>query len=177
MELKEIIARCKKGERKAQEAFYRQFADKLYGACLAYAGDRELAKDILHDAFIKAFKAIKTVDDSKNIGAWLRRIVVNTALDKLRRKAKLRIVHLDDSVEPVHVQAASPIEELQMQDLLKIVQSLPDGARTVFNLYTLEGYNHREIAEQLGVTEGTVRSQYARARAILKTLVRSHMLI
>ena len=142
----------------------------MYGVVLSYVRDREAAKDILHDAFMKVFKNIFKVDPDQGIEGWMRRIVVNTALDYLRRHTKFRMVGLEDAPDRP-ASSPSPLDLIRNQELLDMLGKLPEGARAVFMLYAVEGYNHREIASQLNISEGTSKSQYSRARSLLRNLI------
>jgi len=167
----ELLIGCKENNRLYQEILYRKYAKKMYGICLSYAGDRDMAQDILQESFIKVFKSIHNYKSEGPLEGWIRRIIINTALDHLRQKTKLQ-KYISDKDEVIkEVEEISAIEKLQTQDILNQVAKLPDGARVVFNLYALEGYTHREIADKLEITEGTSKSQYNRARKLLMEML------
>ena len=172
MEIRDIIRGCKQGKRESQSALYKEFSPKMYGVVLSYVRDREAAKDILHDSFMKVFKNIRKVDPDQGIEGWMRRIVVNTSLDYLRRNTKFRMVGLENAPDRP-TGAPSPLDLIRNQELLNMLGKLPDGARAVFILYAVEGYNHREIAQQLKISEGTSKSQYSRARSLLRNIILS----
>lgn len=174
MTLEEIIRGCLREDRRAQEALYRQFASKMYGVCLAYVKDRDTAKDVMHDAFIKVFRSFQRFDPERSIEAWIRTIVVNTALDHLRKQNRVQLIEIDDKVRETHSDERSILDRVQMADLMGIIDKLPSGARTIFNLYTLEGYNHREIADKLNISEGTSKSQYSRAKILLREMIEKY---
>lgn len=163
----EILKGCKAKKRKYQELLYRRYAKKMFGLSLSYAGDRELAQDILQDAFIKIFNKIGEYRLEGSLEGWIRRIVTNTAIDHVRQRGRIQnyITDHHDIVEGVY--ESNALQDLQNQDVLTQVAKLPDGARLVFNLYALEGFTHKEIAEKLNITEGTSKSQYNRARKLL----------
>lgn len=163
----EILNGCKKNKRQYQEILYRKYAKKMYGICLSYAADRDLAKDILQDSFIKIFKNIKAYKSDGSLEGWIRKIVSNTAIDHLRKTQRIQkyITENDAVREPTDV--LSGLDNLKMQDILQQVGHLPDGARLIFNLYAIEGYTHKEIAQKLNITEGTSKSQFSRARKLL----------
>jgi len=165
----EILKGCKKGKRRYQEILYRKYAKKMYGICLSYAGDRELAQDMLQEAYIKIFNKIKEFKSKGSMEGWIRKIVSNTAIDHLRQKSKMQNYISDKEEIKGDVKEADGLENLKTQDILSQVAKLPDGARVVFNLYALEGYTHKEIAQKLDVTEGTSKSQFNRARKLLMT--------
>jgi len=167
----ELLISCKENNRLYQEILYRKYAKKMYGICLSYAGDRDMAQDILQESFIKVFKSIHNYKSEGPLEGWIRRIIINTALDHLRQKTKLQ-KYISDKDEVIkEVEEISAIEKLQTQDILNQVAKLPDGARVVFNLYALEGYTHREIADKLEITEGTSKSQFNRARKLLMEML------
>ncbi|HSV76608.1 MAG TPA: RNA polymerase sigma factor [Bacteroidales bacterium] len=166
-----IIRGCLENDRKEQERLYRMFADEMYNVCLTYEQDRDAAKDIMQDAFIKVFKNIDQFNRSGSLKGWVRRVVVNTALDYLRRKkGEEKLVDIE-AVSEIQIQAETNASPSFAKDILTAVSRLPDGARLVFNLFALEGYSHREIAEKLSISEGTSKSQYSRARQLLQLWV------
>jgi len=163
----DILNGCKKNNRKYQELLYRKYAKKMYGICLSYAGERELAQDILQESYIKVFKKIKEFKEEGSLEGWIRRIVSNTAIDYMRQKSRIQN-HINEKEERTeNFEQAKAIENLQIRDLLDQVARLPNGARVVFNLFALEGYTHKEIAKKLNITEGTSKSQFNRARKLL----------
>jgi RNA polymerase sigma-70 factor (ECF subfamily) len=173
LELEEIIEGCYKGSRKHQEALYNMFASKMFGVCLTYTKDRELAQDILHDGFFKVFKKFDKYDNSWSLNAWIRRIIVNTAIDHFRKTN--RISNVDFQESPYLAGTYDEITEIsKTSDLSNIINMLPKGARTVFNLYTIEGYKHQEIAEMLSISEGTSKSQLSKAKSVLRDLVNKY---
>lgn len=169
---KQLVEGCRKHERKTQELLYRKYAGEMLRVCLAYEPDRDEAKDILQNAFLKVFRNIEAYNGDGTLKAWIRRIINNTAIDAYRKKQKDRTVRIDDVS-----QLNEPVEEvsdpLVCQDLLREVEKLPDGARIVFNLYAIEGYGHKEIAEKLNISEGTSKSQLNRARKLLNQQIMS----
>jgi len=166
-----IIRGCLENDRKEQERLYRMFADEMYNVCLTYDQDRDAAKDIMQDAFLKVFKNIDQFNRSGSLKGWVRRVVVNTALDSLRRrKGDNRLVDIE-AVSEIQFQAETNASPLGAKEILVAVNRLPEGARLVFNLFALEGYSHREIAEKLNISEGTSKSQYSRARQLLQLWV------
>ena len=172
-DIKAVIEGCQKNQRNAQKELYDLFSAKMYQTCVAYMTDREEAQDVLHDGFFKVFKSIHQFNSStNNIEGWIRRIMINTAIDKLRRAQKFRMDSLDD----MYYQGSNNdlSDHIKENDIVALVATLPEGARTIFNLYTLEGYKHKEIAKILGITEGTSKSQFSRARQILQDLLNKH---
>ena len=165
---REVVNGCQRGERRYQEMFYRRYAQKMYGICLSYAGERELAQDMLQEAFIKIFKFIGTFKDDGSLEGWVRRIVVNTAIDQLRQKSSFNKLINDQSIDSNSFSENDAIPSLSIGEVLSFIRKLPEGARVIFNLFAVEGYSHREIAEQLNISVGTSKSQYNRARNMLK---------
>lgn len=163
----ELIDACKKQDRAAQEAVYRTMAGKMYALCCRYVKDRMEAEDVLVTSFTKIFDRIHQFKGEGSFEGWVRRIVVNEALSYLRRNKSL---YLEMDIEHANGEpdTSTLTQPLEAEDLLKLVADLPVGYRMVFNLYAIDGYSHKEIAEQLGITENTSKSQLSRARACLQ---------
>lgn len=168
----DIIKACIKGSRIAQNKLYQLFADKMYGVCLRYANDEDEAKDILQDGFIKVFINLKQFNNKGSFEGWIRRIVVNTALEKFRDKNYLFAVNMESEYDVNSNQYDHILSDLSAKDLLKLIKELSPQYRTVFNLYAIEGYSHKEICEKLRIKEGTSKSNLSRAREILKEKVK-----
>ncbi len=169
----EIINGCIRNDRQLQEVLYRKYARKMYGVCMGYAGkNRDMAQDMLQEAFIKVFRNIKQYGRKGALEGWIRRIVANTAIDMLRKQS----VHQNLIQEEVPESISDPDNEvfssMAGKDILTQVARLPEGARIIFNLYALEGFSHKEIAEQLDISTGTSKSQFSRARHLLKEWLR-----
>jgi RNA polymerase sigma-70 factor (ECF subfamily) len=170
--LDECLEGCKAGDRKMQEMLYMQTAPKMLAVCMRYAKDRMEAEDVLQMGYVKIFQKISAYRNEGSLEGWIRRIMVNTAIESYRKNLRsLSIV----TMETVYEQAAlSPdsyrddFSSLGLQDLMKVIQKLANGYRMVFNMYVIEGYSHKEIAETLGISEGASKSQLSRARAILQ---------
>lgn len=172
MNEKQLIEGCKKGNRLAQKELYEMFSRKMMGVCLRYSNDRETARDLLQEGFVKIFMNIEAYSGTGSFEGWMRRIFVNCALEYLRKSDVLREASdLDNSAELTEPDA-SVVEQLSAQDLMGLIQRLPAGFRAVFNLFAIEGYSHKEIGEMLHITESTSRSQYTRARQLLQRLVK-----
>lgn len=160
-----------KGERTAQEKLYKQFSGKMFAVCLRYFPDRMEAEDVLQEGFIKVFTHLGQYSGSGSLEGWVRRVMVNTALEKLRKKSFL--FSLNDHADAISETTSNgAFSTMEANELLKLVQELPQGYRVVFNLYAIEGYSHAEIAEKLGISEGTSKSQLARARGTLQKQVK-----
>jgi len=168
MSEEEILEGCKANREECQKLLFEKYSRLMTGVCMRYADRYEEAQDIVQDGFIKVFKKIETFTGKGSLEGWIRRIMVNTALDHLRRtKAERFNVSVDD-VEFKLKDKQEIIASMQADDLLKIIRTLPVGYRTVFNMYAIEGYTHKEIAKELDISENTSKSQYSRARALLQ---------
>lgn len=174
-EIDKIIKGCLNGSRKDQELLYRRHASKLYAVCLRYSGNDEEARDILQDGFIKIFENLHSYKFEGSFEGWMRRITVNIALEKFRSRHNLYRV---DDIDSVQEPEADPDNEdyagLEAADLLQIIRELPPKYRMVFNLFAIEGYSHKEISELVSISEGTSKSNLARARMILQRRVGSY---
>jgi RNA polymerase sigma-70 factor (ECF subfamily) len=163
-----LAEECVNGNIRAQRALFDKYARKMMGVCLRYTKNTDEAEDVLQDGFVKVYQKLKDFKKEGSLEGWIRRIMVNTALDQLRKNARLLG---DVQVEEVDykVQGSSfVVEQLMADDLMKLIHQLPEGYKVVFNLYAIEGYRHQEIGETLGITESTSKSQYSRARAYLR---------
>ena len=163
---RELVQACKRRDRKAQEATFKRFAGKMMAVCKRYLGSGPLAEDVLMEGFMKVFTKIELFQEQGSFEGWIRRIMVNEALMALRKEGKMKFQDTDFGYEIGQVEDA--YMNLQLEELNKLIESLPLGYKTVFNLYAIEGYNHQEIAEMLGIQEGTSKSQLSRARGLLQ---------
>lgn len=164
----QLIEKCRRQDRKAQKELYELYARKMLSVCMRYSNDVETARDLLQEGFIKVFTSLDSFQFAGSLEGWIRRIMVNTALEYLRRHDLLRdAVDITDCSTSVS-SGCSALEALSAEDLMKLVRNLPPGFRAVFNLYAIEGYSHKEIAEMLGITDVTSRTQYSRAKKILQ---------
>jgi RNA polymerase sigma factor (sigma-70 family) len=164
---KELIDGCAKGDRASQKALYDRYCRKMMVYCLRYAKSTPEAEDILQEGFVKVFKNIGQFRAEAKLDTWMTRIMINTALNHQRQKLYM-LPMLD--VNEVHLPESEDISmaRFNLSELIVIVQSLPDGCRVIFNLFAIEGYGHKEIAEMLKISEGTSKSQYNRAKVLLK---------
>ena len=165
MSLEELIDKCKKGDRKAQEQLYRRFSNILFGICLKYSRNKTEAEDNLHDSFMVIFDKIGQFKSKGSFEGWLKRITINTVLQKYRKEEYLKVV--SENVEEEEIIEVEH-SDISLQTLLGYIQELPTKYRLTFNLYVLDGYSHKEISDQLGTSTGTSKSNLARARGILK---------
>ncbi|MCB2219658.1 MAG: RNA polymerase sigma factor [Bacteroidetes bacterium] len=172
-ELDDIIRKCKSGKRKAQEHLFNMFSDEMFGVCLYYSKDYTEAEDTLHEGFMKVFAKIDQFQHKGSLAGWIKRIMINTALEKFRKQAPLYA--LGDDLDPgSDIEQERVTSDLSADDLLKMVRDLSPQYRMVFNLYAIDGYAHKEIAEMLGISEGTSKSNLARARSILQKKVKKY---
>ena len=164
---KDIIKGCIKGDRHAQRAFYNHFAPKMMAVSARYAKSTGEAEDIIQEAFIKIFKSIDKFRGESRLDYWVKRIVINTALNYQR--SKLYMFPMVD-VEDISFKTNDDysIEGYQFEELLALIRTLPEGCQIIFNLFAIEGFSHKEIASMLEISEGTSKSQYARARSLLQ---------
>jgi RNA polymerase sigma factor (sigma-70 family) len=163
---KALVDGCSKGDRKVQKDLYDLFSRKLLAICARYARSMPEAEDILQEGFIKAFDHIKNFRYESKLETWLTRIMINTALNYQRKKLYL-FPMIDVEKVSLKEDESISLSGFNMSELLKFVQSLPDGCRVVFNMFAIEGYSHKEISEKLSISEGTSKSQYSRARQLL----------
>ena len=167
MQNEELIKACRNGERAAQKRLYDAYAPQMMGVCYRYAQSLQEAEDILQEAFIKVFSNLDQFRSEGEPGAWIRRIVVNCAINALRKR-KMQISSWDNQPEELHpISDTDPEIKLDAKELADLIQKLPDGYRIVFNLHVVEGYTHEEIGKVLGIKPASSRSQYLRARALL----------
>ena len=164
---KQLIKSCLNGDRRAQAELYNLYSRRMMGICLRYVGDRETARDLLQDGFIKVFTSMHLYAGAGPFAAWMRMIFVNCAIEHLRKKDILRDSADLDSIGELRDEE-TVLSRLSAESIMRLVQRLPSGFRTVFNMYAVEGYSHKEIGDMLHITESTSRSQYARARQWLQ---------
>jgi RNA polymerase sigma factor (sigma-70 family) len=173
---KEIIEGCINNDRPSQQELYSRFAPLMLGVCRRYCPRLDEAEDVLQEGFVRVFYHLRGFRHQGSLEGWIRRIMVNTALGYLR-SLNIRMVVANDQKMPEGSLQPGVIDNLSAKELLSLIAELPTGYRTVFNLHAIEGYNHREIAEMLGINEGTSRSQYLKARLALQEMVKSKQLI
>ena len=170
----DLIKGCIDGDRQMQQQLYNRFASKMYGVCLRYAGNVEDANDILQEGFIKVFKNLGKFRGEGSFEGWVRRIFINSAIEQYRKKVKLYNVSevYENTVEDKSLNA---LDILATKDVMSIVNELSPGYKAVFNLHVVEGYSHNEIAQMLGINEGTSKSQLARAKGVLKKIIEKRL--
>jgi len=167
----QLISGCQNGDRRAQKQLYEAFSGKMMGVCLRYCKDRETARDLLHDGFLKVYSHIIDYEGKGSFEGWIRKIMVNTALEYLRKQ--------NDEGYKLNIEEAYTLsngdfgilEKMQAEELIRIIQKLPDIYRTVFNLFVVEGYTHKEIAEEMRITESSSRVYLTRAKQSLQEML------
>jgi len=177
----DIISACIDNDSRAQKILFENYAPKMLGVCARYCSNMEDAKDALHEGFIKVFKRIENFKGTSTLETWMTRLMINTAIDHFKKSTKY--LHFEEA-EKVHeygnddtsyILTLEDEDEVKLSDLYKIIAQLPDGYRMVFNLYAIEGYSHNDIAKELKISTGTSKSQLARARMLLKKLVKEQL--
>ncbi len=167
----ELVRGCIQADPVVQEALYHRYARKMMSICMRYANNRDQAQDMLQDGFVKVFQKMDHFRGDGPLGGWIARTMVNTALDHIRRnKPYDHSVDLSEA-EYLHQEDATVMSSMTTTELMALIQALPPGYRTVFNLFVIEGYPHKEIAEMLGISENTSKSQFMKARAYLRKLL------
>ena len=169
----QLVKGCIDGDLVSQKILYERFSKKMMGVCLRYADNYEDAQDILQEGLIKVFKNMHSFKGSGSLEGWIRKIITNTALAVYRKSNPLRLSKGMEELELIPASDGNIIGSISANELLNIIRKLPSGYRIVFNLYAIEGYSHKEIAEQLDITESTSKSQYSRARSLLKKIIQS----
>lgn len=169
----ELLQGCREGKRSAQHELYQRYAKAMYAICLRYTKTTPEAEDVLQEACVKVFSKIDSFKGESTLGYWIKRIVINTALNHQRSKLYLYpMVDVEEMNDRSGVETT--LSSYNYQELLEMITSLPDGSQVIFNLYAIEGYKHQEIAKMLGISEGTSKSQYARAKQLLQKKLESN---
>lgn len=171
MSLEQLIINCKKNDAQAQSQIYKLYSSVLFSLCLKYSNNYAEAQDNLQDAFVTIFEKIDQFSHKGSLEGWMKRITINTALQRYRKVGVFDLVN-EDQIEDVTVDINE--DDISLDFLLGIIQELSDRYRLVFNLYVLDGYSHKEIAEMLNITTGTSKSNLARARMVLKEKIEHH---
>ena len=167
-----LIEACIRGNRAAQKSLYDRLAPRMFPLCIRYVGDRSLAEDILQEGFITIFTRLDSYKGEGSFEGWARRIFVTTALMSLRKKDALKMSDDLEVAQGVKADTASQIQHIGYKELMNLIMTLPPGFRTVFNMYAIEGYSHKEIADMLGISETTSRTQLSRARIWLQERIK-----
>jgi RNA polymerase sigma factor (sigma-70 family) len=174
MDHQKLVKDCLKGKSQAQRELYEHFAQTMLGVCYRYTRSVRDAEDVLQEGFIKVFLHLKQYKQEGELGAWIRRIMVNTALNYLKRNRKYQeeMFFTEEYLHPVTDD--DPAIRLQAKELADLIRQLPQGYQVIFNLHAVEGFTHVEIGEMLGISDGTSRSQYSRARNLLITWIKNY---
>lgn len=169
--LENLIAGCINNEHAAQKAIYQIFAAKMFAICLRYGKTKMVAEELLQTGFVKVFKSIVHFRNEGSLEGWIRRVIVNTAIEYYRQSVRIMPTEALTESFDLAAQEHTGLDQLALEDLLALIAGLPDGYRMVFNMYAIEGYSHKEIAEKLGITEGGSKSQLSRARQFLQLAI------
>ncbi|GJM27964.1 MAG: DNA-directed RNA polymerase sigma-70 factor [Cyclobacteriaceae bacterium] len=162
-----LVSGCRRRDQQAQRMLYEKYSPAMYPLCLRYVKEKSEAEDIMISGFMKAFDKIDGFTGKGSLGGWIRRIMINQALSHLRKNKSVH-VHLNSESTDYQPHVSISGDHLEAEDLMNLVCKLPVGYRTVFNLYAIEGYSHKEISEVLGISENTSKSQLSRARGLLQ---------
>ncbi|HEV8079620.1 MAG TPA: RNA polymerase sigma factor [Chitinophagaceae bacterium] len=171
---RDLIDGCIKGDRQMQELLYNRFSPKMYSVCLRYSGNAEDARDLLQEGFIKIFKNLSKYRGDGSFEGWIRRIFVNTSIEHFRKKVYLQDV-TETQERTIEDKEWNVLDNLAEKDIMKMINELSPGYKAVFNMHVIEGYSHKEIADILGINEGTSKSQLARAKTVLRKMVESRL--
>ncbi len=169
-----LVKECLRNNRASQKLLYEKYAEVMLGVCYRYTKSLHDAEDVLQEGFIRTFKNLHQYKADGELGAWIRRIMVTSALNYLKRNAKYQHDLAFDKVEMHPITDDNPQVTLNTKELTSLIQQLPSGYQAIFNLHAVEGYSHVEIGELLGISDGTSRSQYSRARALLITWIKKY---
>ena len=168
----QLVKKCLEKDALAQKELFEYYSRRMMGVCMRYAQDAEEAQDVLQMGFIKVFEKLHMFNAQGSLEGWIRKIIVNTALDIIRKNKKfMNDVEMDKVDYQIHSYNENAVDSLSAQDLLKVIQDMPPGFRTVFNMFAIEGYSHKEIADELNISVNTSKSQYSRARAYLQKVL------
>ena len=170
----DLVRGCREGDRRFQELLYQRYAPKMYAVCLRYATNNDDAQDLLQEGFIKVYKNLDKFRGEGSFEGWVRRVFVNTSIEQFRKKVNVNSIS-DNEEKAIEDGSMNAIDKLAEKDIIALIQQLSPGYRTVFNLYAIEGYSHKEIGEMLGISEGTSKSQLARAKGILQKKVTEYL--
>lgn len=173
----ELVLRCIRKEGPAQEYLFKCFSGRMLGLCSRYTDSIEEAEDIMQEGFVKIFQKIESFRNQGSLEGWMKRIMINTALDNFRKNKNFRYSIDIDTIEYTSETNIHVLEAIGAKDLMKLIKAMPKGFRTVFNLYAIEGYAHKEIGEMLGISESTSKSQYSRARVHLQKILQTEKAI
>lgn len=173
MNEEQLVERCLKKDPLAQKQLFEFYSKKMMGVCLRYSKDFDDAQDILQMGFVKVFEKLELYTYQGSLEGWIRRVIVNTALDNIRKNKKfLKNIEIDRVDYQLQNEDENVLDSLSARDLLKVIQAMPTGFKTVFNMFAIEGYSHKEIAEELNISVSTSKSQFSRARVYLQKKIK-----
>ena len=164
-----LISECLQNNRVAQKSLYDKYAAKMMGVCLRYTNSKEDAEDVLIEGYTNIFQKLSMYKGDGSFEGWMKRIMINTAISHFRSNSKYRFHQDIDEVQNISEHQETVIEKMETQRIMKLVNSMPEGYKMIFNLFAVEGYTHREIGEMLNLSEGTSKSQFSKARKWLQT--------
>ena len=170
--LEQLVPACREGNRMAQKRLFDALAPKMMALCLRYVADRPTAEDVLQDGFVTLFSRLDSYSGAGSFEGWARRIFVNTALMHLRKTDALKLSDDISEARALFAEEATPVQQIGYKELMELIAALPSDSRTIFNMYVIEGYSHKEIAQSLGLNEATTRSKLQRARLRLQELIK-----
>ena len=173
----ELVKACIDGNSLAQKQFYDNFASKMMGVCYRYTQNVHEAEDVMQEGFIRAFRYMKDFRGDGSLEGWVRRIMVTTALNFLKSQKKFRQELEVNNANEKETRAVDLMDQMENEEVMKLVQSLPTGYRTVLNMFVIEGYSHKEIGDMLNIGESTSRSQFTRAKQLLVKKLNENQLI
>ncbi len=165
---KQLLAECLRHNATAQRQLYERYKVPMYRLCLRYAGNATEAEDLLQEGFIRVFSDLPQFRGEGALGGWIRQVVLRTALQYLRRRVRQAVWVPEDQIPDGAAEAFFPEQEWDVRHIVQLLQQLPEGYRTVFNLYVIEGFSHKEIADTLGISESTSKTQLFKAKAQLR---------
>lgn len=171
MDEKTLVEACLSGNYRAQKKLYQLYSPQMMGVCMRYSSCVADAEDVLQDGFIRVYSHLDTYSGTGTLGGWMRRIMINVALQRFRENKNVQMVRIENSELHLREVSDDVLSSMSADELMEKIQGLPIGFRTVFNLYAIEGYKHHEIAKQLGINEGTSKSQYSRSKAMLREMI------
>lgn len=178
MNEEQLVNKCLEMDTLAQKQLFEFYSKRMMGVCLRYAKDSEEAQDVLQMGFIKVFEKLEMYKRQGSLEGWIRKIIVNTALDNIRKNKKLmNNIELEKVDYQLHNYDENVLDALSAEDLLRVIQKMPTGFRTVFNMYVIEGFSHKEIAEKLNISVSTSKSQFSRARVFLQKRLKEEEII
>lgn len=170
-EIEAIIIRCQQNDRVAQRQLYMMFADELMSIAIRYAKDKSMARDLVHDTFIKVYEKIGAFQLNRgSFVGWMSRILINRAISDFRKHKRV-LYQTEEVFDQACTEEVDIVQQLEAEDILQLLQILPEGGRLIFNMYIIEGYKHNEIAEILGISPSTSRSQLTRSKALLRQAI------